>query len=221
MILTDGIFSMDGDIAPLPNIVSLAEKYDAIVFIDDAHATGVLGEHGRGTIEHFHLDNKIDFLVTTFSKAFGVVGGLVAAKKEIIKYLRVTAKTYIFSGAFLPSLATGILQALELLKNDKQRRFKLWENTNYLKKGLNDLGFNTLKSETPIVPILIGDENVSIQMARDLYQEGVLAPPIRWPAVEHGKSRMRFTLTPEYTKEQIDFLLKKLQYIGTKYKIIK
>lgn len=221
LIVSDGVFSIDGDIAPLRDIVSLAQKYGAMVYIDDAIATGILGENGQGTMEYFGLKEGVDIIVTTFSKAFGVVGGIAAASKEIIDYLRISVKTYIFSGAFLGALANGILKALEIIKRDKWRRMKCWENANYLRNKLKEAGFNTLNSQTPIIPILIGNEKIAINMARDLFERGILSPPFRWPAVPKGQARMRFTVTSEYTKDQIDRLVENLIIVGKKYKILK
>lgn len=221
LILTDGVFSMDGDIAPLPDIVNLAQGYGAMVFVDDAIATGILGENGRGTMEHFGLKDGVDVVVTTFSKCFGVVGGVTIASKEIIDYLRVMAKTYIFSGAFLGALACGILKALEIIKEDKTKRAKCWGNTEYLRNKLQEAGFNTLNSQTPIIPILIGDEKIAIQMSKDLFDQGIFSPAIRWPAVSYGLARMRFAVTCQYSKEQLDRLIENLITVGKKYKIIK
>ena len=221
LIVSDGIFSMDGDIAPLPDIVRLAKQYGAMVMIDDAHATGVLGEHGRGTMEYFGLNEGVDILVTTFSKAFGVVGGAALASPEIIRYLRVTAKTYIFSGAFLGGLAKGIIKAIEIAEHDTSRRKKLWENAELMRLLLNKAGLNTLGSQTQIIPILIGDEDIAIAISKDLLDRGILAPPIRWPAVPHGQARMRLALTPDYTKEQIERFVSILAEVALRYGIIK
>lgn len=221
LIVSDGVFSTDGTITPLNNIVELAQKYGAMVYIDDAIATGILGENGRGTMEYFGLKKGVDILVTTFSKCFGVVGGAALASKEIIDYLRISAKTYIFSGAFLGALAKGILKALEIIKRDKWRHIKCWENTKYLKDKLDEAGFNTMGSQTPIIPIFIGDEKKAIDMSKDLFDRGILAPPFRWPAMPKGKAIMRFTVTCEYSKEQLDRLIENLITVGKKYKIIK
>jgi 7-keto-8-aminopelargonate synthetase-like enzyme len=221
LIVTDGVFSATGEIAPLKEIIELAQKYSAMVYVDDAIATGILGENGRGTMEHLGLKESIDILVTTFSKCFGILGGVAASKKEIIKYLRISTKTYIFSGAFLGALAKGILKALEIIKRDKWRRIKCWENAKYLKNKLEEAGFNTLNTQTPIIPILIGDEEKAIEMSRELFERGILSPPFRWPAVPRGQALMRFTVTCEYTKEQLDRLIENLIIVGKKYKIIK
>jgi len=221
LILTDGVFSSTGEIAPLKEIVELAQKYGAMVYVDDAIATGILGENGRGTMEYLGLKGGVDIIVTTFSKCFGVVGGFAAASKEIIDYLRISVKTYMFSGAFLGALAKGILKALEVIKREKWRRIKCWENAKYLKNKLEEAGFNTLNSQTPIIPILIGDEKKAIDISKDLLERGIFSPPFRWPAVPKGKSLMRFTVTCEYTKEQLDRLVENLIIVGKKHKIIK
>lgn len=221
LIVTDGIFSMDGDIAPLKDIIYLAKKYDSLLLVDDAHATGVLGEHGGGTLEYFNIKGGVDIVITTFSKAIGVIGGAAIASNEMIRYLRVSAKTYIFSGAFLGSLASGIIKAIDIIENGTERRKHLWNNVLYLKHKLNNEGFNTLNSQTYIIPVLIGEEEKAIKISRELYERGIFAPPIRWPAVSHGQSRMRFTLSPDYTKEQIDRLMTNFVELGKKYRVIK
>lgn len=214
LIVTDGVFSMDGDIAPLPDIIRLAKTYQAMVMVDDAHATGVLGEHGRGTMEHYGLKGGVDILTTTFSKAFGVVGGAALASPEVIRYLRVSAKTYIFSGAFLGGLAVGVLKAIDIAEHDVIRRKRLRENTDLLRRRLLEIGMNTLGSQTQIIPVLIGDEQTAVDMSRELLDKGILAPPIRWPAVPHGKARMRFALTPDFTSEQIERLVTSLDEVA-------
>lgn len=219
IILTDGVFSMDGDIAPLKEIASLAKEHGALIYVDDVNALGVLGDKGAGTAEYLGLKD-IDIITTGFSKCFGVTGGITAASKDTIDYLRVTSKTYIFSGGILGGLAQGVLKSLEIVKKDKDRRNRLWENTRYLKNGLVKIGFNILKTETPIIPILIGSERISINMAKDLLERNIFSPPIRWPAVSHGQARMRFVVNSTHTKKQIDYLLENLTTIGRKYKII-
>jgi 8-amino-7-oxononanoate synthase len=221
LILTDGVFTMDGDIAPLPDIVNLAQKYGAMVFMDDVGGTGILGENGRGTMEYYGLKKGVDIIVTNFAKAFGVDGGAVIASKEIIDYLRISTRTYIFTGAFLSALAAGVLKALEIIKTEKWRRKKLWENTKYLKTKLQEAGFNTLNTQTPIIPILIGDEKIIIRMSQDLFNRGIFSIPYRWPAVPKGQAKFRFTVTCQYSKEQMDRLVENLIIVGKKYKIIK
>jgi len=221
LIITDGVFSSNGRIAPLREIVNLAKKYSAMVYVDDAVATGILGKDGGGTAKHFGVEKDVDIIVTTFSKCFGIVGGIAAASREIIEYLRGTVKTYIFSGAYLGALAMGVLKGLEIVKKDKERKAKLWENTIYLKNKLEEAGFNTLNAQLPLIPVVIGDEKIAIEMARDLFERGILAPPFRWPAVPKGQALMRFTVTCRYTKEQLDRLVENLIIVGKKYKIIK
>jgi 8-amino-7-oxononanoate synthase len=220
LIVTDGVFSIDGDIAPLKDITELANKYNAMVVIDDVNATGILGENGKGTMEYFGLKGGIDIIVTGFSKCFGIAGGIAASSKEIIDYLRITAKTYIFSGAFLGALASGVLKSLEIIKKAKDKRKELWEKANYLRMQLQKAGFNTLNSQTPIIPILIGDETIAIKMAKDLFSRGILSHPMRWPAVPRGKARMRFVVTVHHSIDQINRLVENLIIVGKKHKII-
>lgn len=220
LILTDGVFSSTGEIAPLKEIVDLAKKYGAMVFVDDAIATGILGENGRGTMEYFGLKEGIDIIVTTFSKCFGITGGVACASKTITDYLRISTKTYMFSGAYMGALAKGVLKAIEITKREKWRRTKCWENAKYLKNKLEEAGFNTLNSQTPIIPVFIGDEKIAINMSKDLFDRGILAPPFRWPAVPRGQALMRFTVTCEYSKEQLDRLIENLIIVGKKHKII-
>jgi len=221
LILTDGVFSMDGDIAPLKDIVDLSKKYESMVFVDDACGTGILGENGQGTMEYFGLKSGVDVIVTTFSKAMGLIGGTACASKEIINYLRVTSKTHMFSVAFPGALALGVLEALEIIKKDKARRVRLWENTKYLWNKLRETGFNTLNSQTPIIPVLIGDEKTTIDISKDLFNRGIFSPPIRWPAVPRSQARLRFIVSSEHSKEQIDILVDNLITLGKKYKIIR
>jgi 8-amino-7-oxononanoate synthase len=221
LILSDGVFSMDGDITPLKDIVFLARKYGAMVFIDDACATGILGENGRGTMEYYGLKSGVDVIVTTFSKAIGMIGGVACASKEIIDYLKISAKTHMFSVAFPAALALGVLKALEIIRKDKERRRRLWENTKYFKTKLQEAGFNTLNSQTPIIPVLIGDENTAIRISNELFNRGIFCPAIYWPAVPKGKARFRFIVSSEHTKDQMDRLIENLVDLGKKYKIIK
>lgn len=220
VILTDGVFSTNGKIAPLREIVNLAQKYGAMVYVDDATATGILGENGRGTMEHLGLQTGVDIIVTTFAKSFGIVGGAAVASKEIIDYLRISAKTYMFSGALIGALAIGILRALEMIRKEKWRREKCWENARYLREKLQEAGFNTLNSQTPIIPIFVGDETTAIRMSQDLFDRGILSPPFRWPAAPRGKAIMRFTVTCEYSKEQMDRLVQNLIAVGKEHRII-
>lgn len=219
LIVSDGVFSMDGDIAPLPELIRVAKDYDAMLMIDDAHASGVLGENGNGTMEYFNLKNGVDINMGTFSKAYGLLGGFIAGEKDLIDYLRISARTYIFSGAFFGSVAMGILKAIEIVKNEKYRRQQLWKITDRFRDGLKQIGFNTLSSQTPIIPILIGDENIAINFSESLFERGILAPSMRWPAVEKGKARIRFSITYNHTEEQINMALRVLEELKNKYKL--
>ncbi len=210
LIVTDGVFSMDGDIAPLDEIMSISKRYAAIVMVDDAHATGVLGDSGKGTAEYFKLKDHPEVTMGTFTKVFGGVGGFVAGSKDLIKYLRVTARPYIFSAPIPPVIACGLLRAIDIVSSEPQRRIRLWSNINYLKNRLDEHGFNTLRSETQIIPIFIGEEKKAILVSRRLLELGYFLPCIRWPAVERGKSRLRLTLMADHTKEHIDGLLRAL-----------
>lgn len=204
LIITDGVFSMDGDIAPLDKIMELAKKYNSTVMVDDAHATGILGENGKGTAEYFGLKEQPEITLGTFTKVFGGVGGFIVGSKELVGYLRVTARTYIFSAPIPPAISLGLVKSLEIITSEKERRIKLWENVAYLKKLLTENGFDTLKSETQIIPIFIGDDQKAISASRKMLEYGIFAPCVRWPAVAHGQSRLRITLMSTHTKEQIN-----------------
>ncbi len=204
LIITDGVFSMDGDIAPLDKIMDLAKKYNSTVMVDDAHATGILGANGKGTAEYFSLKEQPEITLGTFTKVFGGVGGFVVGSKELVDYLRVTARTYIFSAPIPPAISLGLIKSLEIINSEKERRAKLLENVAYLKKMLNENGFDTLKSETQIIPIFIGDDQKAISASRKMLEYGIFAPCVRWPAVAHGQSRLRITIMSTHTHEQID-----------------
>jgi len=208
LIIVDGVYSMDGDLAPLGKIIELAREYDAAVMVDDAHGTGVLGEEGKGTFEHFGLEpHDVDILMGTYVKAFGSVGGFVCARAGLIDYLKVSARSYVFSVCVPPSCAEATIKAIDLIEANPEIRAELWNNTYYLRSKLQELGFNTLQSETPIVPLLVGDEEEGIRLESELCRQGILAPCIRWPAVEKGKSRLRLSLMATHTEVQIDCLL--------------
>jgi 7-keto-8-aminopelargonate synthetase-like enzyme len=211
LIVTDGVFSMDGDIAPIPEIVELAEKYGAMTMIDDAHATGVLGKHGGGTLDYFELDpSRVDILMGTFTKALGAIGGFVAGKKELIEYLRIAVRTYMYTAPILPGNVAAILAAINDVQTNPERRNKLWGNANYLKNALKSKGFNIFDSETAIVPVFIGDEKKAIEVSRILFEKGIFAPCVRWPVVPKNKSRIRITVMSSHTREQIDYLINSL-----------
>lgn len=220
LIITDSVFSMDGDIAPIPQIVELARIYNAITMIDEAHATGILGDRGGGATDLFHLEGQIDIVMGTLSKAIGCLGGYVAGKKDLIKYLKAANRPSIFSVALPPSMAAAAISAINEIQNNPILRKQLWENTKYLREGLQKLGFNTLKSETPIIPILIGDEKKAIETENLLFEKNIYATCVRWPAVPHRKARIRFTVMATHTKKQIDILLRACSEIGHSLRII-
>jgi len=207
LILTDGIFSMDGDIAPLPEIVALAKKYHALVMVDDAHGTGVLGKEGRGTVEHFGLETKIDIQMGTLSKALGSLGGFIAGSNILIEYLKNKARSFIYSTALPPAQVAGALAALEIIQTEPQIRNRLWENVRYLKAGLQKLGLDTMKSQTQIIPVLIGDNDKTMQVANSLYENGIFVPGIRPPTVPKGTARLRLSLMATHTKAHLDKVL--------------
>lgn len=222
LIVTDGVFSMDGDIAPLPDIVRLAKKYNAITMVDDAHASGVLGKNGRGTTEYFGLkESDIDIIMGTFTKAFGGVGGFIVGSKDLTDFLRITARSYIFSAPIPPVISASLIMAIKETRNNTKLRENLWSNATYLKNNLKKMGFDTLSSETQIIPVLIGEEAKAIQFSGLLFEVGILAPCVRWPAVPWGKARLRLTVKATHTREQIDKLLENIEEIGKRIEVLK
>ena len=216
LIITDGVFSMDGDIAPLPDIILLAKKYGAGLMVDDAHATGILGKRGGGTSDHYGIEDGIDLNMGTFSKAFGSLGGFIVGERYLMEYLRFTARTYIFSGALPGPLAAGALKALEIIKTDSWRRKTLWKNTRYLADKVTELGLDIMDSKTPIIPIFIGKEETAIRFARQLFDKGIFAPCIRWPAVPKGEARIRLSVIATHTKGHLDYLISVLKELALK-----
>ncbi|MCI4126163.1 glycine C-acetyltransferase [Bacillus haynesii] len=204
LIVTDGVFSMDGDIAPLPEIVRLAEQYDAFVMVDDAHASGVLGENGRGTVHHFGLDGKVHIQVGTLSKAIGVLGGYAAGSKVLIDYLKHKGRPFLFSTSHPPAVTAACIEAVNVLMEEPSLIKKLWDNTAYFKKGLEKIGLPLIKSETPITPILIGDEAEACRFSNTLFELGLFAQAIVFPTVPKGKARIRTIMTAQHSKEELD-----------------
>lgn len=219
MVITDGVFSMDGDIAKLPEIVEIARNLDLITYVDDAHGSGVLGE-GRGTAFHFGLSDKIDFQIGTLSKAIGVVGGYVAGSKDLVDWLKVRGRPFLFSTSMTPSAAAGCIEAINILSESTELNKKLWENGSYLKNGLKRLGFNIGNSETPITPCIIGDAAKAQEFSRELYDLGVYAKAIVYPTVPLGTARIRNMPTAAHTKEILDKALKAYEIVGKKLNII-
>ncbi len=210
IIVTDGVFSMDGDIAPLPDIVELAKEFHSLTIVDDAHGTGILGENGGGTAEYFNLKGEIDLEVGTLNKVFGGVGGFVSGNKEICELLRVTSRPYIFSAAMPPGNAAGLVEAVKIVKDEPALRIKLFENIDYFQKILNKNQLSETVSSTPIIPIIIGDENLTVKLSNQLFEKGFFVPAIRWPAVPKGEARFRVTLMTDHTKDQMDAFVETL-----------
>jgi glycine C-acetyltransferase len=207
MIITDGVFSMDGDIAPLPGIVELAEKHGAFVMVDDAHGSGVLGDKGAGTTSHFGLYGRVDIQLGTLSKALGVVGGYIAGSKLLKEWLINRGRPYLFSTAHPPMVAAALIAALDVMENDPEPMRKLWDNTKWWKSALKDAGFDTMGSETPITPVYIGDEAAAQATEKALWEEGVYALSIAYPTVPKGKARIRTMPNATHTQDDLAFCL--------------
>lgn len=204
LIITDGVFSMDGDLAPLPEIVKLAKEYNALTMVDDAHGEGVVGKKGRGIVDHFNLNGEVDIEVGTLSKAFGVVGGFITGRREIIEYYRQKARQFLFSnGLSIPDTA-ALIEAVNILEESDKLVKKLWENGDYLKSKFKELGFDIGASETPITPVMLGDENLAKNFSLRLFEEGVYATAIKFPMVALGKARIRVMPSASHSKEDLD-----------------
>ena len=221
LVVTDGVFSMDGDIAPLPEIVRLAKQYGAITMVDDAHGEGVLGDHGRGIVDHFHLHGQVDVEVGTLSKAFGVIGGVVAGKKELIEYYRQKARPFLFSTGLTVADTAALREGVKVLMESDALVKKVWENAKYLKNGFTKLGFDTGKSETPITPVMLGDENLAKDFSIKLFERGVYATPIKFPMVPLGKARLRVMPSASHSTADLDLGLKAFAEVGKELGVLK
>ncbi len=225
LLISDGVFSMDGDIGPLPGLCDLAEKYGAIMMVDDAHASGVLGRAGRGTIDHFSVHGRVDIQVGTLSKAIGALGGYVCGTRDLIDFLYHRARPFLFSTSHPPSVAATCIAAFDVLQDEPERIEDLWENTRFWKKELAMLGFDiggktTPASETPITPIIIGDGARTMEFSRELFKEGVLGTGIAFPTVPEGKARIRTIMTATHTEEELEQALEVLKKVGKKMGIL-
>ena len=220
LIVTDGVFSMDGNIAPLPDIVKLAEAYDAFVMVDDAHASGVLGKNGRGTVNHFGLDGRVHIQVGTLSKAIGVLGGYAAGSQVLIDYLRHKGRPFLFSTSHPPAVTAACIEAIDVLLEEPEHMEKLWENTAYFTDKLVQMGLTLTKSETPIVPILIGEEEKAQALSDLLLTRGVFAQSIVYPTVAQGKARIRTIITAEHTKEELDRALEVIRSAAKELQLV-
>ena len=209
LVITDGVFSMDGDIGPVGELAALCEKYGAIMMVDDAHASGVLGRNGRGSVDHFHCTQSVDVQVGTLSKAIGALGGYVCGSRDLIDFLYHRARPFLFSTSHPPSVAASCIAAFDILENEPERIERLWSNTHYFQSQLKDAGFDiggktTPQSETPITPIIIGDGRKTMEFSRALFEQGLMATGIAFPTVPEGKARVRCIMTSEHTRAMID-----------------
>ena len=215
LIITDGVFSMDGDIGPVDQLAALAEKYGAIMMVDDAHASGVLGRNGRGSVDHFNVHGKVDVQVGTLSKALGALGGYVCGSRDLIDFLYHRARPFLFSTSHPPSVAATCIAAFDILESEPDRIQRLWDNTAYFKQQLSQAGFDiggrtTPASETPIIPVILGDGRRTMEFSRELFAAGLMATGIAFPTVPEGKARVRLIMTSEHTREQLDQALETL-----------
>ncbi|MBI5415612.1 MAG: 8-amino-7-oxononanoate synthase, partial [Candidatus Omnitrophica bacterium] len=213
-IITDSVFSMDGDIAPLDRIVALAHKYDCLVMIDEAHALGVLGQNGRGAAEHFGVEDKIDIQMGTLSKAAGSFGAYCCGPKALTDFLVNKARSFIYTTAMPPAVAAAAKKAVEIIRDEPALRQKLWANTDYFRKAVVAMGFNTLSSQTPIIPIVVGEPAVAVEFSRRLWEEGIFVSAIRPPTVPAQTARLRLTVMAAHTREDLDYTLEKLRMVG-------
>jgi glycine C-acetyltransferase len=220
LLITDGVFSMDGDIAPLSELVALAEEFGAIMMVDDAHASGVLGQHGRGTVDHFNLHGRVHVQVGTLSKAFAGQGGYVAGSRSLVDYLIHRARPLLFSTSHPPSVAASALAAVRLVQEEPELIERLWDNTRFFKKGLSQLGFNTGASETPITPVMVGDERATMDLSDRLFTAGVFALGITFPTVPKGKARIRTIVTAGHTRTHLQRALDAFERVGHELKLI-
>lgn len=220
IIVTDGVFSMDGDISPLPNIVEVAERHDLILMVDDAHGEGVLGRGGRGIVDHYGLHGRVDVEVGTLSKAFGVVGGYVAGKREIVEWLHQRGRPFLFSSAATPADTAACLAALSILEGSTAIVDRLWDNTRYFKEEMKRLGFDTGRSETPITPVMLGEAPLAQAFSRRLFEMGVFAMAIGYPTVPQGKARLRVMISAAHSRDDLDKGLQAFEQVGKSLKVI-
>jgi glycine C-acetyltransferase len=220
LIITDGVFSMDGDIAPLKDIVNLAQEHQAITYVDDAHGDGVLGQNGRGITNHFGLEGKVDVDMGTFSKAFGCVGGYVVGSKDLCIYLQNKVRSYLLSGSQPPAVPGACIAAIQLVQRTPGLVKKLWDNTRYFKKGLKDLGFDTGNSETPITPVMVGESGKAHKLADSMFKLGVFVLPIVYPMVAKDKARIRTIVTSAHTEKDLDDAIDAFEKAGKEMALI-
>ena len=220
LVISDGVFSMDGDIAPMDNIVKVSKEYGAMTYVDDAHGEGVIGPDGRGIGAHFGIEGKIDVEMGTFSKAFGVVGGLIAGSQDLVNFALNKSRTWLLSGSHPPAVAGAQLTAIDVLETEPEHVRNLWNNTKYFKKELISMGYDTGKSETPITPVIVGESSKAKELSNRLFDEGVFALPIVFPMVARDKARIRTMMNAGLTKKDLDYTLDKFEKLGKQLKII-
>ena len=220
VVIVDGVFSMEGDLCPLPELVALKKKYGTRLMVDDAHGLGVFGENGRGTAEHFGLEEEVDLTMGTFSKSLATVGGFIVGPKQVVEYVRHHARSQIFSAATPPPMAAAVIASLQIIEREPERRKKLWENTHYMKRELENLGFDTGDSDSPVIPIVVGDEETTFTMATRLQDEGVFANAIVTPAVPPGQSMIRTSYMATHTRDHLDQALAALAKVGRELDVI-
>ncbi len=222
LIVTDGVFSMDGDIAPLDRLAKLAQEHGAMLYVDDAHGEGVLGEGGRGIVSHFKLSrDAVQVEMGTFSKAFGAVGGHISGSRDLINFAYNRSRSFLLSTSHPPAVVAACIAAIDVLEREPRHVQRLWENTRFFKRGMKDLGFDTGRSETPITPILVGESSVAKMMSRKLFEEGVFALPIVYPLVAKGQARIRTIMNAQLTTEDLDFAMRAFEKAGNELRITK
>ncbi len=221
LIITDGVFSMDGDIAPLPQIVDIADEFGAIVMVDDAHGEGVLGDSGRGIVNHFNLEGRVEIEVGTLSKAFGVMGGFITGPKVLIEYLKQRGRPFLFSTGLTPADTAAAIAAVDVLLESDELVRKLWGNAAYFQKGLKAAGFDTGHSETPITPVMLGEAKLASDFSKKLFEKGIFAQSISYPTVPRGKARIRCMLSAAHEKQDLDFAIEKFTEVGKELGILK
>ncbi len=220
LIVVDGVFSMEGDVAPLPEIVALKKKYDARLFVDEAHGLGVFGEHGRGVAEHFGVEADVDLVMGTFSKSLATVGGFIAGSEEIVDYIKHNARAQVFTAAIPPGAVAAVEAALDILETEPDRRERLWENTEYMRRELTNLGFETCGSASPVISLLVGEDDATFRMAMRLQEEGVFVNPVMTPAVPAGHSMLRTSYMATHKREHLEQALGALAKVGRELSII-
>jgi glycine C-acetyltransferase len=220
LLITDGVFSMDGDLGALPHLCDVAEEYGCIMMVDDAHASGVFGRNGRGTIDHFALHGRVDIQVGTLSKAIGALGGYVAGNRNLIEFLQHRGRPFLFSTSHPPSVTATCIEAIDVLLEEPQLIDMLWNNTKFFKAGLHDLGFNTGLSQSPITPVITGEASLAMKLSDRLFEEGVFAQGIGFPTVARDKARVRTIVTATHTREDLQFALGAFKKVGSELRLI-